>query len=43
MNLLYRRSMLMRENPFDYVEEKAKKEDKKKNQKGRKKNTGVAK
>jgi hypothetical protein len=33
--------MLMRENPFDYVEEK-KKKDKKKTQKGRKKKTGVA-
>ena len=33
--------MMMRENPFDYVEEKTKKEDKKKTQKGRKKKTGV--
>ncbi len=35
--------MMMRENPFDYVEEKNKKEDKKKTRKGSKKKTGVAK
>jgi hypothetical protein len=34
---------MMRENPFDYVEEKRKKKDEKKDIKGGKKNTGVAK
>jgi hypothetical protein len=35
--------MMMRENPFDYVEEKPKKDSKKKDAKGSKKRTGVAK
>jgi hypothetical protein len=35
--------MMMRENPFDYVEEKPKKKDEKKDIKGGKTKTGVAK
>jgi hypothetical protein len=34
--------MMMRENPFDYVEEKPRKKTKKKDAKGSKKRPGVA-